>query len=267
VYLHRGGRRATIRTVDELNLDIIAARLEGLEETVINRLIDRAQFAHNPAAYQPGRSEFPNEPNRSLFQLRMRYQEEMDSRFGRFMVPEERPLNRDLPPAMRTIAAPLGVPAITDFDVVNLTGEICDAYLAYVPRLCVPGDDGQYGSSVEHDVLAIQAVARRVHFGALYVAESKFQQNEDRFRQPARAGDRAGILAQIERPEVEARILERVATKVDYVQAQVNRLVRRVVDPEIVLELYRDTVIPLTKEGQLRYLAARLPPSLRQTSG
>lgn len=243
--------------MEALDLQVIAARLEGLEETVINRLVDRAQFALNVQVYEPGMSEFPHEPGRSLFDLRMRYQEEMDSRFGRFLVPEERPLNRDLPPALRAHNVANDDLAVDDYDTVNLTREISEAYRAYLPRLCAGGDDGDYGSSVEHDVLAIQAVARRVHFGALYVAESKYRSAAEVFDQLHRAGDREAMLAQIERPEVEARILERVAAKVDYVQAQVNRLVRRIVDPEIVLELYRDTIIPLTKEGQIRYLMAR----------
>ena len=80
-----------------LNLSTIAAQLEGLEETIIQKLIDRAQFAANAAAYRPGESGFASAGDKSLFDLRLRYQEEMDAAFGRFKVPEERPFHSDLP--------------------------------------------------------------------------------------------------------------------------------------------------------------------------
>lgn len=243
--------------MQRLDLELIAARLEGLEETVINRLVDRAQFARNAEAYRAGGSEFPDEPQRSLFEVRLRYQEEMDSRFARYRVPEERPVNGDLPEPERTTISHPAELAVTDYDAVNLSPQIAEGYLAFVPRLCAKGDDGNYGSSVEHDVLAIQAIARRIHYGALYVSESKYRESPDEFDQLLNRGDRGAVLSRIERPEVEARILSRVAAKVDYVQAQVNTRVRRIVAPEIVLELYRDLIIPLTKEGQLRYLATR----------
>ena len=37
-------------------LDTIAAHLEGLEETIISKLIDRAQFAQNLVVYEQGKS-------------------------------------------------------------------------------------------------------------------------------------------------------------------------------------------------------------------
>ena len=72
-------------------LHLIAAQLEGLEETIITKLIDRAQFKANLVAYEAGKSGFDGAENESLFDLRLRYHEEMDAYFGRFCVPEERP--------------------------------------------------------------------------------------------------------------------------------------------------------------------------------
>jgi chorismate mutase len=244
--------------VPTLDLAFIAARLEGLEETIIHRLIDRAQFAANGPAYEPGKSGFENAAGKSLFDLRLRFQEEMDAAFGRFSVPEERPYHRDLPSSQRN--AQLREDSVlhtADLDDVNLTPDICRRYLAHLPLLCVDTDDGHYGSSVEHDVLAIQAIARRIHYGSLYVAESKYQAAPDQIQGWIDAGNREAILQAITRPEVENRILRRVAEKVDYIQATINTSIRRRIAPETVLELYRDTIIPLTKEGELRYLFAR----------
>ena len=259
-----------------LELTLIAAHLEGLEETIIHRLIDRAQFAANERAYRKGESGFDGAGESSLFDMRLRYQEEMDAAFGRYHVPEERPFHRSLPEPKRRVSLPENPLRIADYDRVNLTREIVAEYTRRLPRLCRPSsraahapsgpstprtqtsdDDGQYGSSVEHDVLAIQAIARRVHFGALYVAESKYLAMHERLDVLIEADDRPAILELITRPEVERRILTRVAEKVDYVQATINERVRRRIDPADVLDLYRDVIIPLTKEGELRYLSAR----------
>jgi chorismate mutase len=244
-----------------LDLNLIAAHLEGLEETIIHRLIDRAQFAANPRAYAKGESGFEGAGEESLFDMRLRHQEEMDAAFGRYVVPEERPFHRGLPRSNRSVALPPSPLAIDDLDVVNLTADVVAAYQRFLPRLCSGGgesrDDGQYGSSVEHDVLAIQAIARRVHFGALYVAESKYAADPTGFDALIDAGDRDGVIARITRSDVETRILRRVADKVDYVQATINTTVRRRIDSSVVLDLYRDTIIPLTKEGELRYLFHR----------
>ena len=134
------------------DLNLIAAVLEGLEETIIGRLIDRAQFRANMVVYRPGASGFQGEESLSLLGVRMRFHEEMDSQFGRFHVPEERPFRRDLPPSRRGVNLSAGPLALDDYNAVNLTGELRNAYLDLVPRLCRPGDDGQYGSAVEHDV-------------------------------------------------------------------------------------------------------------------
>ena len=245
--------------MNTLDLNLIAAHLEGLEDTIIHKLIDRAQFAANPIAYKRGRSGFDRAGDLTLFDMRLRRQEEMDAAFGRFIVPEERPMHRDLPPPARTIRLPSSSLQIDDIERVNLTPQIVAGYLRFLPRLCdvEPQDDGHYGSSVEHDVLAIQAIARRIHYGALYVAESKYASARPQMAPLLASGDRDGIMALITRPEVEERILRRVAQKVDYVQAPVNTAVRRRIEPGLVLDLYRDLIIPLTKEGEIRYLVNR----------
>lgn len=245
-----------------LDLSLIAAHLEGLEETIIHRLIDRAQFAANPTAYAKGESGFSGAGEKSLFDMRLRYQEEMDAAFGRYYVPEERPFHRDLPPSRRTVRLPESPLAVDDWNLVNVTPALTTGYLGFLPLLCagapgVPDDDGQYGSSVEHDVLAIQAIARRVHFGALYVAESKYRIEPEAFDSLIESDDRDGVVSRITRPEVEQRILRRVADKVDYIQATINETVRRKVDSSLVLDLYRDLIIPMTKDGEVRYLFNR----------
>jgi chorismate mutase len=241
----------------DLKVNRIAEHLEALEETIIGKLIDRAQFCVNRRIYQPGKSGFASEKNRSLFHLRLRYQENMDAQFGRFCVPEERPFSNRLPGAKRKVVLPETGLFLENYDDVNLMQEIVSRYIGLVPRICRSGDDGHYGSSVEHDVYAVQAVARRVHYGSLFVAESKFRAEPEAFAKLISAGDRKAIEAKLTRPEVEARIVRRIREKTAAAQANVNEKLRHGVDPETVAEFYRETIVPLTKKGEVLYLLNR----------
>lgn len=240
-----------------LRLETIAAHLAGLEETLIYKLLDRAQFAGNPGAYRPGQSRFrPNEVA-SLFELRLQHQEKLDTLFGRYLIPEERPFCVGLPPSRRVPPQAASGLVIRDLETVNVTGPIRGDYLALLPRLCGDEDDGQWGSAVEHDVICLQALARRIHYGALYVGESKYREAPEKFDALVAAGDDPGILAAITRAEVEEKVLSRVKAKVQAVQSVSDPTLRRLVDPQLLVEFFRATIIPLTKEGEVRYLYQR----------
>jgi len=244
-------------SMKQLRLETIAQKLESLEETIVYKLIDRAQFCVNAVVYRPGESGFIGEPEVSLFELRLRSQEEIDSHFGRFCVPEERPFSATLPAARRVVRIPDTGLHIADYDCINLTGDILAGYRALITQICKDGDDGQYGSSVEHDVYALQAIARRIHYGSLYVAESKFRSAPDSYMKLIENHDTTALEQLLTRKEVEDAILARVLNKVAYAQGRVNMAIRQVIDPERVLSFYRDCIIPLTKKGEVRYLLNR----------
>ena len=149
----------------------------------------------------------------------------------------------------RNVTLPPSCLTIDEYEKVNLSVEIKGAYLDLVPRFCVKGDDGQYGSSVEHDVIALQAIGRRIHFGAMYVAESKYRSDPVRYGQLIRGNDTDTLMQLLTRKDVEERILQRVKEKINHIQVEVNREIRIVIDPEAVFQFYRDYVIPLTKKG------------------
>ncbi len=240
-----------------MNLDAIAARLEGLEEAILHRLLDRAQFAHNAAAYRPRSSGIADAGERSLLQLRLRYQEEMDAMFGRFGVPEEQPWHRDLPEPRREAQLSGGSSGFSAGQLaVNLSTEILDGYLGFLPRICADTDDGHHGSSVELDVAAFQAIARRVHYGALYVARVKYQADPEAYDALIAVRDRDALMARLSRPEVEERIRRRVSAKAEALQATVNPLVRRRIPAEPLVALFTELVIPLTKSGEVAVLLA-----------
>lgn len=241
-----------------LKLETIASRLAGLEETLIYKLLDRAQFAANAGAYAPGASGFTPSELPSLFDLRLRMQEDLDTRFGRYRIPEERPFHRDLAPPRRLPPQTETGLVIDDLEQVNVAPLICQAYLDLLPRLCLDSDDGQWGSSVEHDVICLQALGRRIHFGALYVGESKFREDPVKFGALVAAHDDAGLMAAITRVEVEERVLTRVRAKVEAIQSVSDPALRRLVDPQAVVDFFRTAIIPLTKDGEIRYLYQRV---------
>ncbi len=240
-----------------LDLNYIASRLEALEETIIFVLIERIQFSYNPVCYQKGESGFPGKEGESLFSLRLKGQEELDSRFGRFRTPEERPVNSDLPPSERIRKDVETGLAIDDYNLVNLSDRLKDEYLALLPSICPAGDDGHYGSSIERDVICIQALIRRVHFAAFYVAESKYRSDPEGYTVLIEAGDSDAIGDKLTRPEVEERILARVGEKSRRLQEISDYSLRSPLDPSLVTGLYRDVIIPLTKEGEVQYLLTR----------
>jgi chorismate mutase len=239
------------------DLTTIAAFLEGLEDSIIYKLLDRAQFGRNSKAYATGGSGFANFPEASTFAVRLRLQEEMDARFGRYYLPEERPFTRDLPIPERHIPLRDEFP-LANPQLINQSEPILATYLSLLDQICLNVDDGHYGSSVEHDVYALQAIARRIHYGAFYVSEAKFQQNPTLFMALIRAGDDAGIMAALTRPEVEERITLRLGQKVDAIQNMINPAVRRAIDSRVIVDFYRLTIIPLTKAGELAYFKHRL---------
>ena len=239
-----------------MNLSEISQRLESFEETIVFKLIDRAQFAANEIIYKQGKSGFKNAGNVSLLELRLAEQEKIDARFGKFCAPEERPFIDRSAPRRKAMVDDREI-LVDDCNTVNLTEEIMSAYRSLVPFFCREGDDGHYGSSVEQDVYALQAISRRIHFGSLYAAECKFRNDPDGFGALIDAGDEDGLLLRLTRKEVEDRIIERIYEKTRSTQALVNIDIRHVIKPEVLVDFYRHFIIPLTKKGQVLYLMNR----------
>jgi len=240
-----------------LKLETIANRLAGLEETIIHKLLDRAQYLLNPGAYSPGDSGFVPQETASFFELRLLYQENLEAVFGRFQVPEERPFYQGLPQPKRLPPLRETGLVIRDLEVINLSGKILVAYMDVLPQLCQAGEDREYGSAVEHDVISLQAIASRIHYGSLYVAESKYQEHQRAMDPLIDRSDEEGLKALITRAEVEERILERVRKKVHSIQSLSDPHNRILVEPQVIVDFFRDWVIPLTKEGEIRYLLQR----------
>lgn len=88
-----------------------------------------------------------------------------------------------------------------------------------LPQLCKRlnrGDQGEeqqtYGSTATCDVMCLQALSRRIHFGK-FVAESKFQQDPEHFVKLIKNEDRNGIEQAITNSAVEKKVLDRLRLK------------------------------------------------------
>ena len=272
-------------------VDAVAKKLELLEETVIYRFLDRVQLAFHPGLYPKLGSKLANTASiseqSSLLGLRLRAHEAMEQEFGRYSVAEEFPFSaaHSVPQAKNEkplaasqaiweklaaqeqrpktpVAAELPLSLARIREISQCQG-ILAAYLDFLPRYCAQTDDMQYGSALEYDVMLLQAISRRIHYGAIYVAELKFQQHEVTLRKlfsgPTDTLEQK-ILALITRAEVEQKILKRVYDKTQAIQyaGPDFGLQRHYLEPQSLRNFYADCIIPLTKQGELAYLQRRV---------
>ncbi|MBN1444465.1 MAG: chorismate mutase, partial [Planctomycetes bacterium] len=229
-----------------LDIEICRDELEYLEGEIINKLVDRAQFALNAGIY----SSRPSALDEWLELLERPY-----AVLGRFSVPEERPFTRDLPPPRRTFTGGVGIP-VAEFRV-NLNEEIRKAYVGFLPEICANADDDHFGSSIEYDFMALRAISKRIHFGAYYIAAGKYCREPDALRPFIERRDLAGTMAALTSDRKEEEIVARIGAKARRMQAAVHPFRpswRTQVDPEAIVRFYRDTIIPLTKRGQALFL-------------
>lgn len=140
-------------------------------------------------------------------------------------------------------------------------------------------DDENYGSAATRDVEVLQAISRRVHYGTLtflalltlsqttstgmFVAESKFRSDPAACIPHILTPNPDALLGLITKPAVEAALLVRLARKAALygqdVDANGNPVVQEgaaslKVDVDQVVKLYRDYIIPLTKDVEVRLL-------------
>ena len=120
----------------------------------------------------------------------------------------------------KPLLQPLHYPQILHKNHVNVNHKLKSSYTQHIlPRAC-RGDSNldrgasqeHYGSCATHDVAALQALSRRIHFGK-FVAEAKFQQDNAKYERLIRAADRDAIGDAITDAAVEAKVLERLRLK------------------------------------------------------
>jgi chorismate mutase len=138
----------------------------------------------------------------------------------------------------------------------------------FLPKVCADfgrKDRGEteenYGSAATCDINCLQALSRRIHFGK-FVAESKFQTETELYTSLIKAGDREGIGAAITNEAVEKKVLERLGLKARTygTDPSIGAEGSVKINVDAVVSMYKDFVIPLTKEVEVEYLMQRLKP-------
>ena len=251
-----------------LDLNVIRDALIRQEDTIIFALIERAQFALNNGVYDPSKPAYSHlsrggsGPRDSFLDFMLVETERLHARVRRYTSPDEHAFfpQRLPPPEL----PPLSFDPVLHPCLVNLNERIKNLYVEkLLPAMCRPGDDAQHGSTVVADVHSLQAISKRVHYG-MFVAESKFRSKPEQYTALIHAGDEEGIMALLTNAAVEERVLRRVRKKASTFGREIDlsdeaedasplRL-----DPEVIVDLYRDYVIPLTKVAEVQYLQQRL---------
>jgi len=225
-------------------------------------LIERAQFPLNATIYVPGGINIPNS-QLSLFDWILSEQEKLHSLVRRYESPDEYPF---FPQVLeKPILKALNYPPILHPNHVDVNSQLKDIYINKImPMVCAqkkerPEQQENYGSAATIDVLALQSLSRRIHFGK-FVAEAKFLKETDRFVKLIKAEDRGGIDEAITNAAVEKQVLERLRLKAktygkdpDAANQDPGKI-----DVEAVVSMYKDYVIPLTKVVEVEYLMQRL---------
>ncbi|KAI1081657.1 chorismate mutase [Whalleya microplaca] len=251
-----------------LDLSNIRYQLIRLEDTITFHLIERVQFPLNKSVYVPGAIEIGQDnKNLSFMDWYLQEQEKLQSLIRRYEAPDEYPFFPDA--LQRPLLKPLNYPPILHPNTVNVNEKIKRFYTQqFLPAVCPDfgrEDRGEseenYGSSATCDIACLQALSRRIHFGK-FVAESKFQSDPEGYTRMIQAGDRDGIGASITNAAVEQQVLARLGLKARTYGTDPSTTSGAEnagkINVEAVVSMYRDFVIPITKEVEVEYLMQRL---------
>mmetsp|Transcript_65643 Transcript_65643/g.182636 ORF Transcript_65643/g.182636 Transcript_65643/m.182636 type:complete len:311 (-) Transcript_65643:59-991(-) len=275
-----------------LNLGNIRRVLQRMEDSIIFSLIERSRYHVNNAVYEPDCSHLGDF---RLHQLRSAgsngcygdwfiYQMEcLHSQVRRYQHPTEYPFFGPLPePCLgstsggKTDKQPI-LSHVPEAAVVNK--RLLDIYRTkMIPKICESGDDGNHGSTAVQDAHCLQTMSTRIYFG-LFVAESKFRTEAEKATALIRAGDREGLMAFITKPEVEEKNIQRVILKArtfsqNIAAGEAGQLTPALsddtsykLDAEYIGTVFRDFLMPLTKDVEVEYLLTRLGEDARQPDG
>jgi len=245
-----------------------------MEDTIIFSLIERAQYARNTPIYTPGEVAVPGyRPDGrqlTLLEWLLRETEQVHGRIRRYTSPDENAyFPEDLPPL---VLPPMAFPDVLSAAAskVNINPKIMDMYLEHLlPEITTNGDDRNYGSAAIYNVMILQSLSRRIHYGK-YVAEAKYRQYTAEYEKLIKDRDSDGIMELLTDRAVELKVIERVKLKAATFGRDLTDVAGSNSDdgkkndegfrisPDAVAQLYDQWVMPLTKEVEVEYLLKRM---------
>lgn len=239
------------------------------EDTIVLSLIERAKYPRNSNAYSTSylsemgvAAESP-----SLISLFVKESEALNAKIGMYANQEEVPFfPYDLPKSI--IRFSQSHPHLPFLNPVasasaNVSKLIWKMYLEQVlPLLTKEADDGNYASTLACDLLCLQALSRRIHYGK-FVAEVKFRAAPDDYSYHIRTKNRDALMELLTFEKVEEEVKARVEKKGRLFGQNISLHDGEEddykVDPCLFSHLYGEWVMPYTKLVQVDYLLQRLP--------
>lgn len=245
-----------------LDLQNIRDELIKMEDSIIFKFIERSHFPTCPSVYRKNdpKLRLPNFDG-SFLDWALLQMEIAHSQLRRFESPDETPFFPDKirKPILPSINYPQVLASYAP--LVNYNGKIKQVYEHEIVPLISKCDADQpenYGSVATRDIDALQSLSRRIHFGK-FVAEAKFRNDEELYTSLIRQKDVNGIVKHITNAAVEEKILERLTKKAEvYGVDPTSSSGERRITPEYLVKIYKEYVIPLTKEVEVDYLMRRL---------
>ncbi|KAG5026383.1 hypothetical protein GLYMA_08G241000v4 [Glycine max] len=248
---------------ENLTLESIRRSLIRQEDSIIYSLLKRAQHLYNAKTYDP--EDFSMDGfHGSLVEYLVRESEKLHAKVGRYMCPDEHPFfPHDLPESM--LPCHYAQVLHHNADSININDQVWMMYFGdLIPRLAKEGDDGHYESTSICDIMCLQALSKRIHYGK-FVAEAKFQANPDNYKDAILAQDKDRLMDMLTYPKVEEENMIRVEEKAKKFGLVVDLNAKKpraeplyIINPSVVSDLYGHWVMPLTKEVQVAYLLRRL---------
>lgn len=269
-----------------LDLANIRKSLIRMEDSIIFSLIERSQYKLNSGVYKPDCEQLGEF---KLHQLKSAgsngclgdwfiYQTEcLHSQVTRYEHPTEYSFFGPLPEP--SLGGPLKKQKVSKEkeailapvqESCKVNQRLLEIYRKrMLPALCEDGDDGNHGSTAVQDVHCLQTMATRIYYG-LFVAESKFRSETEKATALIKAKDRDGLTAFITKPDVELKNIQRVILKArtfsqDIKAGEQGQLApissvdtKYKINPEFIGTVFRDFLMPLTKDVEVEYLLTRL---------
>ena len=261
---------------DRLKLDNVRQSLIRQEDSIIFALIERSQYKVNDKIYKTNSIDVPcydakTGVRSSMIEFMLREREQMDGKIRRYTSPDEHAFYPESLPMLVIGSMEYPCPLHAAAESININDRIMKMYIEnLLPALCEAGDDNNYGSTGLADVANLQTISKRIHYGK-FVAESKFQARPEEFSELIKKQDAEGLMALLTFQAVEDRVVRRVTNKATtYGQDISEDLPEQVrglsegenleykVAPETIGELYREWIMPMTKDVQVEYLLRRL---------
>ncbi|KDP41260.1 hypothetical protein JCGZ_15667 [Jatropha curcas] len=247
-----------------LCLENIRDSLTRQEDSIIFSLLLRAQYCYNADTYNPDAFAIEGFCG-SMVEFIVGGTEKIHAQPGRYKSPHEHAYFPDhLPRSM--------LPHLQSQQIlhpcagsININKKVWDGYFIDVlPRLVKAGNDGNCGSAAVCDTMCLQALSRRIHYGK-FVAEAKFQESRAEYEAAIRAQDRAKLMELVTNESVEAIIKKRVEMKAKTFSRDITINPEEdaakpiyEVEPSLVVNMYDNWIMPLTKEVEVEYLLRRL---------